>query len=152
MTNLGDFFPETVRDEYVLREIDTRSVVRLFTPYITTPKEKRFIVIGASADHFGCLLINTLLNERVHFVGSKTRELQIPIDYTPDCTYLNDDSYVDCSRIHSWLKAEVRSVVTAAIDRSLGTVMEGHWSLIINAVRSARTISQKIKKLYGLIS
>lgn len=147
--SLSDFFPESCKEDFASRNLKVGCVLKLKVSDTNPPKEKRFIVVGITADsvRLATVFINSEINltclythelrELQHFFASSGRE------------YLDHDSYVDCSKLFIRSKAEIFQAVIKRPESIIGHLSDEDLSAIRSKIISAKTIKGKDKKKFG---
>jgi hypothetical protein len=151
MQNLGDLFPDNMKETWVEDNFKVGTVLKYHVDFTNPPKSKRLIVIGFdnSSVVFATVLINTEINPRL-FPTKDLRDLHIELEEkTRD--YLNHNSYVDCSQIHEQDINEVKKLILEDTKIHLGRLSEEDLTTITEKIKTAKTISSKTKKKFGLI-
>ena len=95
--SLGEFFPDVFKADYARRNLEVGSVLKLYVKDTKPPKEKRFIIVGKNIDGL-CLAtvyINSEINEKINY-SPELKELHLSF-LAAGRTYLDHDSFVDCS-------------------------------------------------------
>jgi hypothetical protein len=150
MSSFADAFGDEERARFAADNLVIGAVILTFVADTNPPKEKRLIVVGESYDHVSVatIYINTELNINMF----PTKELQ---DLNPEFIaegrdYLNHNSHVDCSSLHTIKKDFLAVIVGADPARVLGNVSEDDLKKIRELIKSAKTIKPGLKKTYGL--
>jgi hypothetical protein len=150
MSVFAEVFGEEERKRFATDNLVIGAVILAFVADTDPPKEKRLIVVGEAYDHISVatIYINTTLNVNVF----PTKELQ---DLNPEFNaegreYLDHDSHVDCSNLHTIKKDLLAGIIAADPGRVLGNVSEDDLKAIKFLIRSAKTIKPGLKKTYGL--
>ncbi len=67
--SLGDFFPDSFKEEFAQRNLQIGSVLKLHVKETNPPKEKRFIVVGKTIDgiSLATVYINSEINPFINF-------------------------------------------------------------------------------------
>lgn len=150
MSSLADAFSNADRERFASDNLVPGAVILVFATDTTPHKEKRLIVVGEAFDHitFACIYINSELNLNVF----PTQELH---DLNPRFTaeerdYLDHDSHGDCTRLHSYNKADLLLILRNDPSRLLGNLSDDDFIQVKKLISSARTINASLKKTYGL--
>ena len=94
-------------------------------------------------------VINTEINPNV-LRTKELRDLQLPLK-SHGRSYLDHDSYLDCSRIFERDIQSIRNTIITDIDTYLDQMSNIDIRSAEVKIRSARTIPVKLKKRYGFI-
>ncbi len=151
MPLLGDSFPEEDRRKFAEQNLKAGSVLRALVTETNPPKIKRFIVVSLSADKImlATLFINSQINLNM-FTTEELKRLQVRLEKTAERSYIDFDSFADCSKIY---EREVSAVIESIIKDTgmlLGQIGPADLDVLKQTVRSARTVSLSLKKKYGL--
>jgi hypothetical protein len=147
---LGDFFPDDLKSEFASRAIEVGNVLRLKVKETKPPKIKRFVIVGVSLD--GIMLASVFINSEMNLNINWCQELQllqIPLGQNGR-EYLENDSFVDCSKIYPMEVKDIEDVIKKDPRVVLGKLQNEDIELILDTIRNAATIKGKIKKKYGL--
>ena len=144
------FFSEEHKKEYAQRSVTVGSVLKLHVKDTNPPKVKRFIVIGITSDKISLatLYINSDLNTSVNW----SKELQdLQIEYKADNRdYLDDDSFVDCSKFNIKDTKEIEKMIEDRPDACLGNISDIDLAQLIETIKGCNTIKGKHKKRFGI--
>lgn len=139
MSELGAFFPEEARVDYVKRTLTAGRVLYLFCPFTEPPKEKCAILL-----RLGNPTLLFLINSRIHDYIANRPDLaacQLLIAQS-DYGFLAHDSYIDCSNaIDDFSDKDVLDQIIGDISRVKGTLNPRTIQDVKRIVRQARTIS-----------
>lgn len=151
MTLLGDFFGDSKKEEFAQQSVRIGSVVKLWMTDTTPPKEKRIVVVGTTVagDYLGVVLINSEINWNVQR-NPAMYDWQLFMQ-ADECTFLDHDSYADCTQLREIPKSYIVGEVLNDMQRALGKVPDDLFNEIRTRVRNAPTISPKMRKRFGLI-
>jgi hypothetical protein len=149
---LGNSFPQDSKQFFCKQNLKLGAVFRLRVPHTRPPKTKRFIVIGINAaiNSVGFLFVNSEINPNI-FRSSKLKRLHKLLT-KKERSYLDSDSYVDCSFIQEWSLNILKNKFLADMNIYLGQVSDKDMLEIKRLVKSAKTIKKSLKKRYGLIT
>ena len=122
--SLGDFFPDSFKEEFALRNLLIGSVLKLHVKETNPPKEKRFIVVGKSID--GLCLATVYINSGINQNINCTPELQSLHQFfdVQGREYLDHDSYVDCSTIYIRNHDEIHDALKTRPEALIGVLSE----------------------------
>ncbi len=150
MSLLADGFSNAERERFATDNLVPGAVILVFATDTTPHKEKRLIIVGEAYDHItvASIYINSELNMNIF----PTKELQ---DLNPRFTadgrdYLAHDSHVNCSKVHSYKKADLWLILKNDPSRLLGNLSDDDLRQVRKIISSARTIKGSIKKAYGI--
>lgn len=142
---LGDSFTKEYRISFCNRHLKPGAIFRAHVPHTTPPKVKRFIVIAINEAIFsmGLLFINSQVNPNL-----RNLNLFLTADQR---TYLDNDSYLDCSRLYEWSLPLLRKKFVANPKIYLGHLCDTDMAKARQLVISAKTIERKLKQRYGFL-
>jgi hypothetical protein len=149
---LGDSFPEKFKEEFSERSTKIGSVIKILDKDAKPqPKEKRFIIIAETSDSIalGALYINTDINVNV-LRTERLKNLQIPL-LADTRSYLEWDSWVDCSKIKKFPKTEIANYLKENSGKYLGEVSDEDLKKLIKTVVNATTIDLLQKRNWRLV-
>lgn len=143
--NLGDFFPQADKEDYLNRRLKPGQVVYLFSRF-TNPAKEKYLVIA----YYGPRPLLFTINSRIHPFIARRPELnkcQVKVR-AADYDFLDHDSYIDCSQvIDVFDEDEIRQQLLGELSRIKGQLTQMTRREIIRVVQSARTISAHHKRL-----
>lgn len=151
MANLGDFFPNDIKNNSVVNLLIPGSVIKLLAKETKPkPKKKRFIIIGKDINNnfIGVVYINSDINFNV-INNQELVRLQHKIEKS-DNDFLDWESSVDCSKIVVLNYELVKNEILEDISNVLGNVKTIDLEKIIELVKSSTNISPKELKSVGL--
>jgi hypothetical protein len=149
--SLGESFPDALKKQFSESNLVAGAIIRAWVDNTTPPKIKRFIVIGVSQDKvlLGVVYINSEINPHV-FPSQELRDLHLKLAVeTRD--YLTHDSFVDCSRIFQLDRGSISKLLHHDPACHLGTIGKEDLSQIRKIIRGSRTVSVRVKKMFGLL-
>ena len=151
MHNLGDLFPEELKEQVTKNSFKIGTVIKRFETSTNPPKYKRSVVIGFDAENvvFAHIFINTQINPKL-FPTQDLKDLHIEFD-TAGRDYLSHSSFVDCSQIHEDNIEAVKALIASDSSACLGEVSEQDLVHILTTIKLAKTISKNKKKKFGLL-
>ncbi len=148
---LGDVFPAGLREDFRKRNIVAGSVFKIFATNTDPPKYKIIVLVAVNEEValVGYLFVNT--DPSWHCIDTdELRNLQLFLTHdTRD--YLEHDSYLDCSSLMSHSLSDLDNAFATDGSALLGNLSESDLEIVIEKVTGAKTISNKQKKLFGLI-
>jgi len=150
MGGLADAFPDDIKKQFIDRNLKIGSVIRMIVPdTLPKPKIKRLIIVGADKDSvtFASVYINTEINGNV--ISDELLPLQFAIS-TNDRPYLENDSFVDCSKLKARSAEELSAALSDNPAIHIGNVSDKDMTEILSRLHSADTISPKQKARFGL--
>ncbi len=147
---LGDHFPEEFRRQFADHHLQIGTVIRARVADTNPPKIKRFVIVGVSADKLalGTLYINSEINPNI-FPTEELKRLHLRLEATGR-TYLEHDSYLDCSRIYEKDHEAILEVLKTDTGSVLGQLAPDDLARLKQTVKAARTIAIRVKKKFGL--
>ena len=149
--SLGESFPDALKKQFSENNLVAGAIIRAWVDNTTPPKIKRFIVIGVSQDKIllGVVYINSEINPNV-FPTQELRDLHLKLTAgTRD--YLTHDSYVDCSRIFQLERDSISRLLHDDPACHLGTIAKDDLQQIKKIIKGSRTVSVRVKKMFGLM-
>lgn len=148
--SLGDSFPDKFKSDFSERNIAVGKVLRIKVKDTKPPKIKRFVIVGFSEDK--CTLASVYINSEINpNINWSLEQQELQLELTSDNRdYLSKTSYIDCSKLIIKDHKEISSIVEARSDSVLGEMNETDLKLVVEKLKSSRTIKGKIKKRYGL--
>jgi hypothetical protein len=148
--SLGDFFSAKTKSAIGGALITRGSVLKCFTDQTNPPKYKRFIVLGQSADSsfWGVVLINTNVNFNV--INSQELLDAQHLLLKADNTFLEHNSYADCSTIFRLPTGNVNAQVGDEPHRVLGEVAEQDLQTVIAMLKACPNVIPKTLLQLGL--
>lgn len=148
---LGNQFPIKYKENYFNKIIKPGAVFRFHVGYTNPPKIKRFIIIGITKDskNVGFVFINSKINKQIFH----TKHLQnLHLHFTANnMPFFDYDSFVDCSKIYSIKMDVFKTKFLIDTNTYLSQLFPSDLSLIVNTIRSAKTISIDEKKQYNIL-
>lgn len=149
MAKIGDSFPESLSEMLASHNLSLGSVLKIHVKDTKPPKTKRFIIVGICPDKISVasIYINSKLNVRV-FNTKELRDLTITLS-ADKREYLDRQSVVDCSFIHEKSYDNLLKSLKQSPTINIGTVNEIDMELILNKIKTAKTISPALSKKYN---
>lgn len=157
--NLEDKISEEVRrklneqydmPKYYETELVVGCVLRMHVQDTNPPKVKRFVVVGKSGDNIN--LATVFINSRIHpYIAEKPHlaESQVHID-PGQCSFIDHDSYIDCSKIVSRSFQDIISGISA--DTIMGHLSDTLKTEVLSRIKAAKNIPLARKKEFNLLS
>lgn len=141
--SLADFFSPEQRLEFFSRNFHAGQVFYLFCGFTTPPKDK-YLLLACVNPLPLFLVINSEINDfklkRTHL-----RERQVLIK-TEDYTFLNHDSYIDCTEAKDSLsQEEVERQVLTDSTRIKGNANLDTIKNVVDSINAARTVALRHK-------
>ena len=99
-------------------------------------------------EELATVFINTEINVNV-ISSQELKDLQFPFTAV-NREYLDHDSFVDCSRLIERNFDELKTILKNNASSSIGQISENDLKNIKAKIKSARTISVRIKKKFNL--
>jgi hypothetical protein len=150
MKRLGDSFSENILREQFKKIARPSAVFRFKTHLTNPPKIKRFVILGISSDI--ALVVVIFFNSEINVNKFKTdvlKKLHIPLK-SKSRSYLDRDSYLDCSQIHEIPYTDIESKYINNTKVYLDNMSSEDFKSAITHIKSAKTIPFKMKKKYGV--
>ena len=150
MANLGDYFPEDIRDDFAVNSFKPGVVLRFFVTDTTPPKVKRLIIIAVENNEItaATLFINSEINPEI-INSEELRKLQYKI-LAADCNFLDHDSYIDCSSLKERTSESILKLLRQSSKTHLGELNPNDFAQVKKLVKEAKTIPLRVKKKFGL--
>ena len=151
MSSLGSCFPDYLRENFSARQITPGSVLRIYASSTTPPKIKRIVILAITDDNIcvGYLFVNSEINPNC-FPTPELRRLHLPLQ-TVGRTYLDHDSYLDCSDVKEIPFNELKEILSNDPQKHIGKLSDSDFKQATELVKSALTISKKQKQKYRII-
>jgi len=151
MQLLGDLFPDSLKEKLASNQLKVGSVLRYHVDNTTPPKIKRMVIVGFDREvvFFVYVFINSDINPNM-FPTPVLRDLHIELD-PKGRTYLDHNSFVDCSKIREDNVEYIKSLLTIDSNIHIGNLSEDDCSNVLEKIRTAKTISVAQKRKYGLL-
>jgi hypothetical protein len=120
MPNIGDFFPDELKEQLADNNFKIGAVLKYHIDSITPPKPKRLIIVGFDDQKvaLATVFINTEINPNV-FPTQALRDLNLEFD-TINRDYLDHKSYVNCSQIFEQDVESVKGLLITDPDVHIG--------------------------------
>lgn len=150
MGNLGDHFPEGIKEEFADRSLSLGTVVSVFVTSTTPPKVKRVIIVGIAQDksYVGVVLINSIINEYKK-KNQLLTYLQHPLK-KEDNIFLEKDSHADCTNLHELDFSGLNKTIASDPKTVLGNVKEKDFERILSYLKGSKLIDKALRKKYRL--
>ena len=147
--NLGDYFPQHVKDDFAARSIEVGQALFIEIPEFNLPY-KKYLIIAAINMHRTILagvIVNTEINQNI----ARSKQLQSfhLLIKQADHPFLQYDSYVNCSTLHKRTVEEVGRAISANPAVVVGNVTADMLRKIHAALTDCREISRKDKNEFG---
>ena len=145
MVTIADFLDPESRQEYVSGKLAPGRVLYLFSRF-SNPAKDKYLVLVCLGPHALLLVINSRISQ---YVDQRQHLLSCQVSLrATDYGFLDHDSYIDCSKVitdfHEQTIRDQLLADTSRIKGELGPITKG---LVLQAIRSARTISPLHKEL-----
>lgn len=149
--SFADSFPEKIKGDFAKRNIEIGKALFIRISNFNISYPKYWIIVGFSFDKktIAGVIINTDINKNI-FWNEELRKLNLLISQKNN-SFLDYDSYVDCSKLH---KSSFDEVYNAIVDNPkivVGNVDNIFFEKIHQTIKEARTISLKDKRDFGFI-
>lgn len=150
-TSLGDKFAKEYLESLFSRYLKPGAIFKLLTHHTTPPKIKRFVVVGIEEKIFSIafLFINSEINLNI-IKTPHLKSLQMPLA-AYDRTYLDHDSYLDCSHLYEWSLHHLKEKYISNTKIYLGQLSDSDLEKAKRHITSAKTITKKLKTRYGFL-
>ena len=149
--SLGDLFPQHLKKELASHNLKIGAVLRFFVPDTKPPKIKYLAIVGIDNEQY--LLATIFINSEVNINvlnSPELRALQLLLA-KQHCTFLDHDSYADCSKVQERNLTEIHDKLTETPGTHVGELNSLLLQEAIALLKGAKSISPKIKKKYGLL-
>jgi len=144
--SLGDMFPQSFREDFASRNIDIGSAILILIDDIKD-KPKYIIIASECDDMLAYVIINSDINPNV-FRNTYLQSLNILIDLE-NHSFLDYDSYVDCSNLRELDKQETLNFLLQNPERAVGNVSNKVLRDIHATLTMAKTIPRNLKVKFG---
>jgi len=143
--------PKELRGDFGARCLKRGAVIRLYTQQTRPPKYKRLVIWGTSQaeNHVAVSFINSSINP-THFPTKELRNFHLRL-CSSGRSYLDHDSYLDCTAIFEWDLKLLAREIDKDPDIYLGKLSEDDLTKATKLIKQAPTISQKVKMRYGFL-
>lgn len=147
--NLGDFFPEDLKENFAQRNIDLGSAILIKVPDIDVNYDKYIVVVSKDKHNvfLAYVVINSFVNYNVNY-SPYLKSLHVSIDKKSH-PFLTHDSYVDCSKLREFPVEKVVDFLIANPERAVGNVDFEILKKIHITLTTSNTIEKIIKLKYG---
>lgn len=125
------------------------TVLRFYVTDTIPPKVKRLIITGIDNERVttATIFINSEINPNI-FTSDELKRLQYKLEANK-CTFLEHDSYADCSDIRERKFEDLVKLLNKSPQVNLGVLDSKDLAQIRSLIKSAKTISVRIKKKFG---
>jgi hypothetical protein len=152
MSKISDFLPEgsDVYKKTTYINLEKGTVLRMYVDDTNPPKIKIFIVLGLHENKIalGTLFINSEINNNINF-STELQSLQYELK-NQNHTFLDHDSYVDCSTIQQRVNQDILDKVNEDNNKIIGYLDPDTFEEVRKTVIKSETIRGKHKKKFGL--
>lgn len=151
MQNLGDLFPDDLKDQFANDNFKIGAVLKYHVDSTNPPKYKRLIIIGFDNQKvfLASVFINSEINPNI-FRSPQARNQHLELDAN-NRDYLDKTSFVDCSQIKVEDMATVRDLIATNPSIHIGELSNSDLTDVLDKVRNAINISPREKRRFGLI-
>lgn len=133
-------------------KLEIGSVIYEFVTDTIPPKKKFYIIVGRTSDNL--LLSTVYINSNIYekrFPTEELKKLHVKISASNN-TFLDYDSYVDCSRMQQKKYDNVKKCVDDGGEFGYyNSLIPEELQEIISTIKSAPTINNYTKKRFGFI-
>ena len=135
---------------YPILKIGT--VLRFYVTDTIPPKVKRLIIVGIDNELVttSTIFINSEINPNV-FTSEELKRLQYKLEANK-CAFLDHDSYADCSDVRERKCQDILNLFSKSPQVNLGQLESNDLIQIRLLIKSAKTISVRIKKKFGFFT
>jgi hypothetical protein len=139
-----------LKKKTTFEKLEKGTVLRMFVDDTNPPKTKLFIVLGLHENKLalGTLFINSNINININY-STELQSLQYELK-SQDNTFLNHDSFVDCSTIQQRENDDILNKVNNDNSKILGYLNSNTFEEVRKTVIKSETIRGKYKKKFGL--
>ncbi len=150
MSSFGEMFPADLRKKLAADNLKQGAIIRVPVNDTNPPKTKYLVIINADAENvcFATIFLNSDINVNV-LNTVELQNLQVWIK-SADCSFMERDSYADCSKLSERSFREVTSYIETYPQAHRGQLPDDYLSQIINKITAAPTITNAQKKKFGL--
>ena len=144
--SLADSFPDSIKEIFASRNIDIGKALFIEIPEFQISYKKYWIIVAInnSRKYIAGVIINTEINTNVAY--NQYLQSQHILIKQCDHSFLDYDSYVDCSKLQDVYKAIVENPNIV-----VGNVTDEMLRQIHLKIKCSKTISQEEKKEFGLL-
>ena len=144
MSTFGDFFPEPEKQRFINDNLAPGKVLYLFSEFVEPPKEK-FLLLSCMEPEPLVFVINSQINPFIKR-DQHLFDCQVQLNAS-NYTFLDHDSYINCSQILSIGMNIIIDQVSSDLGRIKGEINMQTKQSVIQSVNRCRTISLAHKKL-----
>lgn len=147
--SLADFFPDSIKEDFAERKIDIGKALFIEIPEFQISYKKYWIIVAInnSRKYIAGVIINTEINTNVAH-NEYLRSQHILIKQS-DHSFLDYDSYVDCSKLQKRPYQDVYKAIVKNPKIVVGNVTDEMLRQIHLKITYNETISEKEKKEFG---
>lgn len=124
------------------------SVIKIYDNDLLKPKVKWFIIVGDVSGTLATIFINTDPKPEELTPELQGQQLSLSKD---SCTFLDHDSFADCSEIIIRPKGKINEILQREPKRELGTVPKDVMEEITRLIRVSDSIDNYTKKQFGFL-
>lgn len=149
--SLADFFPDSIKENFASRNIDIGKALFIEIPEFQISYKKYWIIVAInnSRKYIAGVIINTEINTNV--ARNEYLRSQHILIKRSDHSFLDYDSYVDCSKLQKRPFQEVYNAIVENPNIVVGNVTDEMLRQINLKITCSKTISPKEKKEFGLL-
>lgn len=151
MQNLGDLFPDDLKDQFADDNFKISAVLKYHVGSTNPPKYKRLIIIGFDAQKvfLASVFINSEINLNI-FRTQKAKNQHLELDVN-NRNYLDKTSFADCSQIKVEDVATIRDLIVNNPSVHIGELSSSDLADVFDKIKNSPTITPKEKRKFGLI-
>lgn len=149
--SLADSFPDSIKENFASRNIDIGKALFIEIPEFQIPYKKYWIIVAINNPRTS--IVGVIINTRINTNIARNEYLRSQHILIKQCdhSFLDYDSYVDCSKLQ---KRPFRDVYKAIVENPnivVGNVTDEMLRQIHLKITCSKTISPKEKKEFGLL-
>ena len=149
--SLADSFPDSIKEKFASRNIDIGKALFIEIPEFQISHKKYWVIVSINTPRtfIAGVVINTEINTNVAY--NQYLQSQHILIKQCDHSFLDYDSYVDCSKLQKRPFQEVYNAIVENPKIVVGNVTDEMLRQIHLIVTCSNTISPKEKKEFGLL-
>lgn len=149
--SLADSFPDSIKEKFATRNIDIGKALFIEIPEFQISHKKYWVIVSINTTRtfIAGVVINTEINTNVAY--NQYLQSQHILIKQCDHSFLDYDSYVDCSKLQKRPFQDVYKAIVENPNIVVGNVTDEMLRQIHLKITCSKTISPKEKKEFGLL-
>lgn len=147
--SLADSFPDSIKEKFASRNIDIGKALFIEIPEFQISHKKYWVIVSINTPRtfIAGVVINTEINTNVAY--NQYLQSQHILIKQCDHSFLDYDSYVDCSKLQKRPFREVYKAIVENPNIVVGNVTDEMLRQIHLKIKCSKTISKKERKEFG---